>query len=306
MVGLALLSLAPAGSRALPLERHRLPLDGDGLVNQESPTVAPAGRWSSGLWLGDATRPLVLRRPNGEVAGVLVPQRIGGGLLLSRAWADRFALGLELPLVLRQTTEAPLAAATGGTGDLTLHGKLRLWGDTSTQLAAAATLSVSVPTAASGLGETGVTLRPGVVAGARSGRWRTAASLELLLRSEATLFGVRFGNEWHGTVGAGWRLFDDGEPQLEWSASASAFSSFDLGQRGGELRTQLSWRPTDTLMFGLGAGAGVGPLIGTPESRVFLVVRSEFAPSPRVAPPEPIPVEQPSLPVDDGLPAEAP
>ncbi len=268
-------SLPVAAGPGAPMERLALTLDEEGIVGQESATVARPDAWGAATRLSTAQEPLTLRTREGAPAGALVSARTTLAVLVTRSFGDRLALGLALPVVLHQATGT--IGSISGASDFWLGGKFRIAGGGELPWALAATLALTVPGSDAGLiADTGTTLRPGVVAGFQRNGWRTGLQLEAHLRPTRELLGLPISSELLASAGVARRLFDDGVPPLELALTvliSTGLSEPFQRQTGAEVRGEISGNLPGGLKLGLGGGAGFGGGVGTPASRLFLSMR---------------------------------
>jgi hypothetical protein len=143
LLGLAAVAaLAPAGASAadpvpsLDLRGFRVPTDpASGLYLE--PAASPATLdYAVGFWLNYAFRPVTLRDANDEVAFTVIGHQLTSDFTGVIGFAERVAVGFELPVLLLQSGDDPTAASTAtlgetavprnALGDFGLVGKLTL------------------------------------------------------------------------------------------------------------------------------------------------------------------------------------
>jgi len=171
--------------------RFAATLDGDFMV--ETAAAQPVGSWRGELLLQDAVGLIPWKSGNATI-GHVVPNRLSAVLqgAYSLGWLE---LGVDLPLVLRQTSDLgpltsvgigpPLAAPIGATrlGDLRLVGKLPILSERRFPIGLSALLDVRIPTGSSeAFTGDGLMAVPGGVASARLGRVRLDLQLGYALR----------------------------------------------------------------------------------------------------------------------------
>ena len=126
-----LLCAAPAGAqRSLDVQRFRPTLDYDGFLGIQGTSVPGPWRWNVGLWSHYGKGPL---NAGGED---VIAHRLAANLLAQVGIGGRFALALDVPLVLYQVADAtPLRDGLGpiaaqAMGDPRLVARLRVFGET--------------------------------------------------------------------------------------------------------------------------------------------------------------------------------
>ncbi len=272
-----------------PVERLRLAMDRDGVFDVEWAGVAGHLDWDVGLWLGHADDPLVIYRADEESrVGALVAQRSGAALTGSLALWDRLALGVEVPLVLRQDRPTTidgntmqLGSLSGfGLGDLRFAAKIALLRSRSAGVDVAVIPALTVPSSSSAnyFGEAGVTFAPELAVSRAFGAIRLATNLGYRARDTSQVLNLKVDDEIFARIGAGYRFGERGGPPLELdltlggsTAAADAFGAFNrtavelLGAATYDLRGP-------TLVFA-GAGLGLQEGFGTPDWRVVVGVR---------------------------------
>lgn len=97
------LALAPTAhaQRNLDVERFSPAPDGDGLLSITGTRTPGPWRWNLALWLGFTQSPLTARLPDGTSLPI-VGDRFGGDLLFQVGVLGRFALVVDVPLVVYQ------------------------------------------------------------------------------------------------------------------------------------------------------------------------------------------------------------
>jgi hypothetical protein len=213
----------PAAADAVPsldLRGFTAPTDpGSGMYVQ--PADSPGtGEWSVGLFTSYAFRPVTLRDAKTDaIVFDVIKNQISGDLVGGVGLWHRLYLGLDLPVLLYQTGDAPTAAATAAIGayqlpaqafgDLGLDAKLTLVRPTAGDLGFALALHerLSIPTGdtASFLGEGAATNEARFLAEYRVAAIGVHATLGFLVRGHvesfacdgvaATACPARFGDE---------------------------------------------------------------------------------------------------------------
>ncbi|MCA1662745.1 MAG: hypothetical protein LC659_00460, partial [Myxococcales bacterium] len=125
-----ILARAQSRSTAFDAESFHPSTTSQGYFAVDGALVAPHLGFSAGLWLTYAHDPLVIRRGN-ATAGELIVRQLGLDLVASFALLDRLELGVDLPFIPYQLTDARAVALPGlaaaGVGDLALDVKGLLW-----------------------------------------------------------------------------------------------------------------------------------------------------------------------------------
>jgi outer membrane protein OmpA-like peptidoglycan-associated protein len=296
----ALVLLAPVAAQAqastdFTLERFRLATDHGGLLDVEWGEVGGARSWSLGLVLGAEDDLLVVEDLNGNRMGSLVDHRVGGDLVGAYAITGWLQVGADLPLVISQDSDQPMAVSGVGAidrfalGDLRVTPKLEILRQATHRIGLALLPTLSVPTATSSdyVGERGVAFAPELAVSRRQGAFRIAGDVGLRLRERVALADLTVGNELFARVGAGYR-FDHARsgPPLEVGLTTSLATStanvFDRTNQdhweilGGG---QVDVRP-DLIAFAA-AGVGIERGFGTPDWRVLLGTRFHIDPAGR-------------------------
>ena len=145
------LLLAPRAALAadpvpsLDLRGFRAPVDPSSGVFVQPADAPDTGEWNVGVWLSYAHRPITLRSAKtGEVAHSVISHQVTSDLVASVGLWHRLQLGLDLPVLLYQTGDAPGAAARRAIGeyvvpaqafgDLGLYAKLTIVRPTAGEL----------------------------------------------------------------------------------------------------------------------------------------------------------------------------
>ncbi len=126
-------SAAVAQDRTIDVDRFTPALDSDGFLGMQGTATPGPGLWNVGLVLDWTKSPLVLR-VGGEAQDV-IDHRLGADFLAQVGIGGRFAIALDAPLVLYQSTHAaPLAdggpaVAAVAAGDPRLVLRYRIYGE---------------------------------------------------------------------------------------------------------------------------------------------------------------------------------
>jgi outer membrane protein OmpA-like peptidoglycan-associated protein len=291
-IALALvLAAAPAAADegAFEVERFRLAIDDDGILDVEAGTVPGHLRFALALWLGHADDPLtVYRQDTGERVGSLVRDRTGGDVIASLALWNRVELALGLPVVLAQEGAMSFAGSgtafpeieSSGLGNLRITPKLRIAGDHRGALAILLTARLPTSGGAAYFGYDRVTLAPELAASARIGRVGLGANLGFQWRDEIDgVETVQTGSELYGRLGTAVHLGPGERPPIELALTLSAASDTGTGNFGEDDSTPLeiaggpTFRLGDALALFAAAGAGLNDGRGAPDWRVVAGIR---------------------------------
>ena len=179
---------------AISVERFTPPPGAAAFLGADDPDVLPDAGWAFDAATWYASRPITLRDlTTGAVVTVPVAWRQGLDLGLARGLADRWQLGLALPMALQGgdrlrgigLSEKPLDRAV--LGDLRLYAKARLVGEPRAPgLAATVDLTLVLPTGDDGdfAGEEGPVYEWRLAAGWRAPRWAITANAGARIRSD--------------------------------------------------------------------------------------------------------------------------
>ncbi len=297
--GAAALAAAPAPAAAqevqedssFAVERLRLAMDRDGLIDTEWGGVPGHKVWELGLWLGASDDPLVVYRMSEEDrVGALVHRRVGGSLHGSIALWNRFELGVAAALVLYQTRASELDGGMTelgeldslGLGDLALTPKVQVLRQArhGVDLAVLATLGVPFGGGGDYLREDGLGASPELAVSRAFGALRLSTNLGYRSRPEATVVNLVVDDELFARVAGGYR-FDHDKPdaapvEVALSLSGSTGADDAFGSFNGnalEALGQVSYDFTGPLLGHLGGGVGLNEGHGTPDWRVMAGVR---------------------------------
>jgi outer membrane protein OmpA-like peptidoglycan-associated protein len=285
----------------------RLHLDADGLAGIGAGRVPRHLGVELGLWLGATDDPLVVHdNTSGERVASLVGTRVAGALVASIGLADRYALGIELPLVLHQDGDemaigAPASLAGFGAGDLRLVPKMALL---RRDIDLAFALALSLPTASSTsyLGEAGVTVAPTLLLTRTFSRFRVGGSLAYLARPRSELLDLIVDDEILVKLGAGVSPLSRLWLDVSLSAGTAAREPFaDPNVDPAELLAVLTFTADENISVFAGGGFGVNPGFGTPDWRALVGLRFRPGPRPVVVASEPPPIDADGDRVADGI-----
>lgn len=268
------------------------------MLSVETAEVGLPGAWSLGFFFDYAANPLVVESPQvPDMEDTPVSARTVAELALAYAFGGRYEAGLLVPFI-QQNGDAPmfsgLEPAEGGSlGDLSLHGKMRLYAASPLALGVSATLTV--PTAKDGMfaGIDGPSGHLRGILGVEVGRVRVAGNGGLRLRGTGELGDVEQGNELTYAIGASYRV------TRSINAIGELYGAF--GMAGGategvsplEASLGVRWRVNRILDVAGGVGRGILPGIGSPDARGFVMLSfasqaRPLAPLPGAPAPRPI------------------
>lgn len=303
---------APASAQItgeFTLERFRISLDREGVLDSEWGRTLGHLRWDLGLWLGLANDPLVVvqRMDGGEYEriGSLVSQRVGGNLVGTIGFLSWGQIGAEVPLILSQDQDigmSPVGAggsiSSFGLGDIRLVPKARLLNSDDHYVDLAIIPAVTLPTGTSDeyFGEGGLTFAPELAVSRAFGATRLATNIGYRMRERKTIGDLTVDDEIFWRIAAGYRFADAGGLPFEVDLSlttASRASDF-LGAPNNnhmELLGAVQYLFSKPLLGFVAGGYGLNEGFGTPDWRVligarFAVGRDEEKPLVVVAPPK--------------------
>ncbi len=296
MVAIAMLALAsvPASAqvvepRDFSVERFRLSLDRNGIVDAEWADTPGHLRFQFSSWVGYANNPFVVANQTGRV-GALVRNRLAMGVVLSLGLGDFAQIGAELPFVLYQGRNpdvpgivAPLGplAQVGG-GDARLAIKVRFLNAADHGIDLAIIPAVTIPMGSPGdyMRERTVLFAPELALSRATGAFRLAANLGYRFRPETSrVADLVVDDELYAIIGAGLRLAElsDGPPleldaTLALSTSGTApFANQNQGSVEGKVGATVDFSRCFSI-FGA-FGFGLAPGFGTPDWRALGGIR---------------------------------
>lgn len=127
---------AAEAQRSIDIERFRPAVDADGFIGINGTSMPGPWQWNVGLWLNYSNQPL-----RATIAGEetdLIRHRLGGDLMMQVGIGGRFALALNLPVVLHQNgfgdvPDGGPAIASQAFGDPRLTARVRVLGRPSAE-----------------------------------------------------------------------------------------------------------------------------------------------------------------------------
>ncbi len=287
MVVTLLASTAHAQS-SVGIERFRLAVDRDGILDVEWAGVPAHLAWNAGVLVGFAHDPLVVYDRDMNAIEALVDRRLTTSLVGSIALFGRLQVGAGLDVIGYQSGNDVLGAMeslpSGGIGDARLVAKLALLATEQYQLALVPAVTIPAGSAEGYLREAGVTFSPAVAASMRVDRFRLAANLGYHVKPRVDNAGLVSDDEAFARVAA---ALDARAAEL-WLATsiAAPISDAERNQVAVELLAGASHRFTPTLDGFVAGGAGLDNGFGTPDWRALAGVRFGSAPpaAPRCEP----------------------
>ena len=270
------------------VERFRLAIDGNGLLDVDWADVPGHKSWGVGLWASFARDPLVLydRTMDDANAGSLVEQRVTTGLTAWVSLWKRLELGVGFQAVGYQASGSMVdgvmgldGLASAGAGDVRLAPKLLLVGGGRSRVHVAVIPAATVPvgSAEGFFREAGPTLAPELVI---SAGYQLRASLNAGYRYRATKVEIAdlvVGDEIFARGGIGARL--GGTPE-DPTAEVALTGSFAMAAKNGQANERSiealgggSVRVTRGVRVFAAGGVGLDRGFGTPDFRALAGVR---------------------------------
>ena len=276
--------------QSFPVERFRLALDANGVLDAESGAVPNHLSFDVGLWLGFADDPLVLDRlaaDDSDREGELVGSRVGAELVLSVALFQWVQLGIDLPLILFQDRQDSIPGVSQlsdlgqtGVGSPRIVPKVRLLNQAEHGVDIAFMPTFVTPSLQSRkyFGQDSWSFEPEMALSRNFGSIVAIGNFGYRVRREETFLNLEVDDEVFARLGLGVRLDALGGPPLGIDltlAGATSAEKFltrgnrDYGEILGGVRYQIS-RP---LLAFAGGGVGVNRGFGTPDWRAFAGLR---------------------------------
>ncbi len=277
-------------SRDFPVERFRLALDANGVLDAESGEVPDHLSYGVALFLGFADDPLLVERREGnqtEIEGALVGSRLGAEIVLSVALYRWVQLGIGMPVVLFQDRQssidgvAPLSELGGaGVGAIRFVPKVRLLTQALHGLHMAIMPTFVTPSLSGDAyyGQRTWTFEPELAASRDFGLINVIGNLGYRVRQEEGLPGLEVDDEIFARVGAGVRLDEIGGPPIgvdvTLAGATNAERPLARGNRDyGELLGGVRYAISKPLLAYAGVGVGLNRGFGTPDWRAFAGLR---------------------------------
>ncbi len=273
------------GDTNYSVERFQLSSDRLGILDVESAAVAEHMVLDLGLWAGYANDPLVVfeEKPNGDRSrvGSLVHNRFGGALLATLSLKDRYAVSVNLPLVLYQSDDLSAGVMSAGSlaaasiGDLALIPRVQILRQKKHGVDFGFRVALTLPTASDDnyVGNEGVTGEPALLLGRRFGKLRTLANVGYQIRKRLDSAGLRIDDEVFVKLGATHPL---GPVNVEaaFRTATAADDLFDSFNRNhNELLGGANLPFGDNMIAFAAVGVGLTQGLGTPDWRSLIGLR---------------------------------
>ncbi len=275
------------GADDFPVERFRLAMDRDGVLDTEWGAVPRHKSWDMALWLGAADDPLIVYdQMDGERLGSLVARRVAGNLSGAIALWDRFQFGVDIPIILSQSADQNVFGMPGdslgsfGFGDARILPKVQLLNSDDHGVHLALIPAFTLPTGGGSdyRGESGLSFAPEMAVSRAMGAVRLSSNIGYRARRNATLVNLDVSDEIFARFAAGYRFASGGGPPLELdlilsTATAAAEPFASANQNHLELLAGAVYDFPGPVLGILAGGLGVNEGFGTPDWRVVAGVR---------------------------------
>ncbi len=264
------------------VERFRLSIDRQGILDVEFAEVVNHLELDVGVWLGYADDPLNVYRDTSdgrERVGSIVSSRLGGNLVAALGLFDRFELGIDLPLVLSQKNDLGDFMSVSGTvssfglGDLRVIPKFGiLQGKTALSLSVNFTLPTS--TSEDYFGNGRATFAPELLLSRRfTDRLRAGFNIGYRFRKQRRALDLEVDDEIFAHLGIGFMVTERIELDGTFSFATAAedfIGSFNRNH--SEVRAGAAIHLGRIIPF-VAAGIGTSEGFGTPDWRALIGVR---------------------------------
>jgi hypothetical protein len=291
-------------SDQIGIERFKLAIDRDGMLDVEWAGVPTHLTWSAGALVGFAHDPLVVYDTNMDSVGALVDRRLTTSVVGSLALFGRLQLGASVDVVGYQSGDDTLATMqtlpAGGISDIRVVAKAMVIGTERYQLAVIPALTIPGGEARGYLRESGVSFSPAIAGSLRLDRIRIAANLGYQLKPRVDSAGLISDDEAFARIATGVELARRTELWLAGSI-ATPLSNAERNQVATQLLTGASHRFTPMIDGFVAGGIGLDNGFGTPDWRALAGVRFGVAiaepvvMAPREVPPPPPPGVAPAV-----------
>jgi outer membrane protein OmpA-like peptidoglycan-associated protein len=252
--------------------------------------VLPAWKLRIGVDLDYAWKPLVLEdvspsiQTSRKTTYDLIQHAIGADLMLAAGIAQRFEVGLVIPLTVFQTGESPPPTATApsklGVANPRVGAKARLWGRDTGGPGVGASVVVSIPTGVGG--QLVYNKGPGGEARAfadyRKRLWNVGASIGFRVRETTRLYDIDLGNELTYGVAGELRPLLRTSVLAELAGATAAGSPFSTAKQSPVEALVGVRHRIGPLWFTLAAGPGLRQGYGSPLLRAVAAVAWSNAP----------------------------
>jgi len=273
------------------VERFRLASDTEGVLDVEWAGVPKHMEFGMALWLGYANDPLNVYATDDDGqrnrVGALVSDRLGGSIVGNVGITGRFALGIDVPVVLDQGQDiggiqmSPSSIGSFGLGDIRLIPKVAVLRQRDAGVHLGFALGFTLPTSSEDdyFGESTASLAPEILL-ARSfeSGLRLAANLGYRYRKESQALNLTIGDEIYSHAGVGYRFAARGGPPLEvdvtYAVATGANELFgQFNQNYSEAKIGASYDIPGPLVAFAATGRGTTEGFGAPDWRALLGVR---------------------------------
>lgn len=283
---------APSQAQTIPghpadsqLERFQMPMDDNGIINVEGGQVSSnTGDWGMHLWLGYSNDPLVVTA-DGKRVGALVSDRIGAAIGGYLVVLPKLAIGLELPVIIGQSSELNSLAGdsveTSGVGDVRLMSKYQLL---SSGLNLAVGFNFTLPSSSDTayFGDSDLTFAPYLAASKDIGSFEVAANAGYTIRPAPQVGNLRMNDELFGRLGLGYNVNEQHNLAVSVVTVPNARDFYSTDNRVySEGMAAYTYRPEPGVSLMAGGGMGLNQGYGAPDWRGFLAIR--FSSVPEVA-----------------------
>jgi hypothetical protein len=262
------------------IERFRLAMDRNGVLDVEWAGVPGHLSWSAGIAIGFAHEPLVIYDRQMNPVDALVEHRLTTTLAGSLALWKRLQLGLAMDIVGHQTgSDTPPTMETiptTGLGNIRLIAKALLAGNSRYQIAFVPALTIPGGSAGGYLREAGVAFAPALAVSGGAGRVRGALNVGYDLKPRVAAAGLVSDDEAFARVGIAVGFDDAKTTELWWSTSfAAPLKDREQNQVAVEMMLGVRHGFGATGVFAAG-GVGLDNGFGTPDWRALAGIRYEL------------------------------
>ncbi len=286
-IALALTAIASTASadNGFSVERFRLALDRDGVIDVESGGVQEHLAIDANLWFGYANDPLILVDKSGTRQGALVTTRMTSTLTAAISLVERVELGADIPIILDQSSSNanindPMlpGVSAGGFGDIRFVPKIALLKQHEMLIDLAIIPAFTVPSGGGTdyKGDTGMTFAPEAAVSKALGDLRIAGNLGYRMRKEQMLQNLVVDDEVFGQAGVAYRASPIELSGALAFATAAAHPFASSGNTYAELLGGATIHVTQELGVSIIGGIGLEHGYGTPDWRMVLAARLEL------------------------------
>ncbi|MES1205572.1 MAG: hypothetical protein ABUS79_06505, partial [Pseudomonadota bacterium] len=303
---------APTPDRGVAIERFRMSSDRQGVLDVEWGWTEKKGSWNATLWGNYVDDPLVVRDvDSNQRLGSPIHQRVGAAASFAYSLTDRLQLGAVLPLVLWQDGQQSIAGVPAlptqslgaiGVGNLRLVPKVGLFRSSDGRMSLAVLAHVIIPAFQKDgyFGDKNVGVEPELAGSLAVEDLRFALNAGYRWRAgTTTLVGATLHDELTARLGVGYRFGRSAatsrtpmEVDLTLAGATAANAPFDQAvQNAGALTVAFQYDlQAPVTLFG-GAGMGIAPGYGVPDTQIFAGARLWSRAGPPPAAPAPVEVD---------------